>query len=405
MNLPFLIAKRYFFSTKKKSFINFISIISMLGVGIGTMALVIVLSVFNGLEDLNRQIFKTHDPDLKISPKTGKNFELDNAKLAKVNQISEVAFVNDIIQDNALAKYGDAQMVVTIKGVNQGFEQNGKLKDALVEGKMILNKDSVNYAFIGGGVFATLNVSLDNIIQPLELWYPRNTKKVTLNPEEAINSLAINISGVYSLDEQHDYYVYVPLSVAQTLTEYENKRTAIEVEVKNDDDIEKVQNKLKEIFGDNFLVQNQDEQNASLYRAIKIEKLFIFIALILIVGVAAFNIFFSLTLLTIDKQDDIKTLLSMGAESSLIRKVFFTEGAIISLSGAIIGLILGGLICWAQETYGFVKMGMESAIVDSYPVKMQLSDFLITAFALILITLIASYLPSKRASEIKILKR
>lgn len=405
MNLAYLIAKRYFFSTKKKSFINFISIISMLGVCIGTAALVIVLSFFNGLEDLNRQIFKTHDPDLKISAKIGKNFILDVNKLLKIKQLQGVSHVTEVIQDNALAKYGDAQMVVTLKGVSEGFIQEAKLKNALVDGKMYLKKDSTYFAFIGGTVYGSLNISIENVIEPLELWYPRNTKRVSINPDEAINSLAINISGVYSLDDMHDNYVYVPIEVAQTLTEYSSQRTAIEIDVKDDKDIEKIQNQVKAIYGNDFKVQNQDEQNATLYRAIKIEKLFIFIALILIIGIAAFNIFFSLTLLTIDKQDDIKTLFSLGAEKSLVRRIFFTEGAIISMTGAIIGLILGGGICLLQQIFGFAKMGLSSTIVDAYPVKMQFSDFLFTALALIIITIIASYLPAKRASEAEVLKR
>jgi lipoprotein-releasing system permease protein len=405
MNLSYLIAKRYFFSTKKKSFINFISIISMLGVCIGTAALVIVLSFFNGLEELNRMIFRTHDPDLKISVKEGKNFEIDTDKLLKTKQLESVSYITEVIQDNALAKYGDAQMVVTLKGVSEGFEKEAKLKNAIVDGNMYLKKDSTNYAFIGGSIYGGLNISVDNVIEPLELWYPRNTKRVSINPDEAVNSLAINISGVYSLDEPHDNFVYVPIEVAQQLTEYTTQRTAIEVDVKNDDDIKKVQNQLKEIYGENFLIQNQDEQNASLYRAIKIEKLFIFIALILIIGIAAFNIFFSLTLLTIDKQNDIKTLFSLGAEKSLVRRIFFTEGAIISLAGAIIGLILGGGICLLQQFTGFAKMGLSSAIVDAYPVKIQFSDFLFTAIALMIITIIAAYLPAKRAAEVEVLKR
>jgi lipoprotein-releasing system permease protein len=405
VNLPYLIAKRYFFSTKKKSFINFISIISMLGVCIGTAALVIVLSFFNGLEDLNRQIFRTHDPDLKISAKTGKNFVLDSDKLLKIKQLKEISHITEVIQDNALAKYGNAQMVVTLKGVSEGFEQEAKLKNALVDGKMYLKKDSTDYAFIGGNVYAGLNISVENVVEPLELWYPRNTKRISINPDEAVNSLAINISGVYSLDDMHDNYVYVPIEVAQTLTEYSSQRTAVEIDVKEDKDIGKVQKQLQEIYGDDFKVQNQDEQNAALYRAIKIEKLFIFIALVLIIGIAAFNIFFSLTLLTIDKQNDIKTLFSLGAEKSLVRRIFFTEGAIISLVGAIIGLILGGGICLLQQTYGFAKMGLSSAIVDAYPVKIQFSDFLFTAMALVVITIIASYLPAKRAAEVEVLKR
>jgi len=399
VNLSFLIAKKYFFSKKKKSFINFISIISMLGIGIGTMALVIVLSVFNGLEDLNRKIFKSFDPDIRVSPKNGKSFVLDKAKISQIKALKDVWYVTEVIQDNALVKYENSQMVVTLKGVDDTFQTHGVLKKSLVEGNFVLKKDSVDYAFIGGNVYGALNISLQNIIEPIEIWYPRNRNSISLNPDDNINRQILNISGVYSLEQFHDDFVYVPLEVAQRLTEYGDKRSAIEVQTKPNADIDKVQEAVKSILGEAFLVQNQDEQNASLFRAIKIEKLFIFVALLFIVGIASFNIFFSLTMLVIDKQQDLKTLFAMGADAGLVKRIFFSEGALVSFIGAIVGLVLGGIICFLQERFGIIKMGMESSIIDAYPVKMQLSDFLLTAISIIIITLLASYLPAKRAAK------
>ncbi len=399
MNLSFLIAKRYFFSKKKKSFINFISIISMLGIGIGTMALVIVLSVFNGLEDLNRKIFKSFDADIKVSPKRGKSFLLDKTQIAQIKAIKDIWYVTEVIQDNALVKYENSQMVVTLKGVDETFQAYSPLKKSLVEGNFVLTRDSIDYAFIGGNVYAALNISLQNIIEPIEIWYPRNSNSISVNPENDINREILNISGVYSLEQLHDDYVYVPLEVAKQLTEYGDRRSAIEIQAKPNADIAQIQASVKNIIGENFLVQNQDEQNASLFRAIKIEKLFIFIALMFIIGIASFNIFFSLTMLVIDKQQDLKTLSAMGADEGLIKRIFYSEGALVSFIGAIIGLVLGGLICFIQERYGIIKMGMESSIIDAYPVKMQLSDFLLTAVSIIIITLLASYLPAKRAAK------
>ena len=399
MNLSFLIAKKYFFSKKKKSFINFISIISMLGIGIGTMALVIVLSVFNGLEDLNRKIFKSFDPDIRVSPKNGKSFVLDKAKISQIKALKDVWYVTEVIQDNALVKYENSQMVVTLKGVDDTFQTHGVLKKSLVEGNFVLKKDSVDYAFIGGNVYGALNISLQNIIEPIEIWYPRNRNSISLNPDDNINRQILNISGVYSLEQFHDDFVYVPLEVALRLTEYGDKRSAIEVQTKPNADIDKVQEAVKSILGEAFLVQNQDEQNASLFRAIKIEKLFIFVVLLFIVGIVSFNIFFSLTMLVIDKQQDLKTLFAMGADAGLVKRIFFSEGALVSFIGAIVGLVLGGIICFLQERFGIIKMGMESSIIDAYPVKMQLSDFLLTAISIIIITLLASYLPAKRAAK------
>ena len=244
-----------------------------------------------------------------------------------------------------------------------------------------------------------MNISLQNIIEPIEIWYPRNRKSISLNPEDDINREILNISGVYSLEQLHDDFVYVPLQVAKQLTEYGEKRSAIEVQTKPNADIAQIQTTIKSILDENFLVQNQDEQNASLFRAIKIEKLFIFIALMFIIGIASFNIFFSLTMLVIDKQQDLNTLFAMGADEGLVKRIFYSEGALVSFIGAIVGLVFGGLICFIQERYGIIKIGIESSFIDAYPVKMQLNDFVWTAISIIFITLMASYLPAKRAAK------
>lgn len=372
---------------------------SMLGVGIGTMAMVVVLSVFNGLEELNRSIFKSFDPDIKISAVVGKAFEIEPAKLASLKRLKAVAVVTEVIQDNALVMYEDGKMVVNMKGVDSTFQQNSRLKSSLVEGSFVIQDEGIDYAFIGGNVYGALNISLGNIIEPLEIWYPKNQKKLSLIPENNINKKVLNISGVYSLEQFHDDYVYVPLSVAQELTEYGNKRTALEVQLKPDADLDSAQEQIKDIFGDKYLIQNQDEQNANLFRAIRIEKLFIFIAMLFIIGVASFNIFFSLTMLVIDKKEEIKTLYAMGADNGLVKKIFFSEGAIISFLGAATGLFLGWIICFVQQEYGWVGMGMESAIVEAYPIKMNSMDFLITAVSVIIITFLISYFPAKRATS------
>jgi lipoprotein-releasing system permease protein len=399
MNVAFLIAKRYFFSKKKKSFINFIAIISMLGIGIGTMALVVILSVFNGLEDLNRQIFKSFDPDIKISLKEGKSFEIDKQKLSELKQTEGIAYVTEVIEDNALAIYENSQMVVNLKGVDKHFVENTRLKKSLVEGHFYLKKDSSFFALIGGNVYGYLNISLQNMLVPLQLWYPRNQKKISLNPDDNINQISLNIAGVYSLENTHDDYVFVPLEVAENLTELGSKRTALEIFVKTEKDIKKVQKKIKEIYGNQFNILNSDEQNRALFRAVKIERIFVFIALILIIGIASINILSSLTMLAIDKKDDIITLKSIGYEKRIIQNIFLNEGAIIALTGAGIGLFLGWLICFIQEKFGIIKMGMKSAIIDHYPVKIQFLDFLLTAISIIIITLIVSYFPARKAAD------
>lgn len=397
MNLSLFIAKRYFFSKKKRSFINVISMLSMLGVCVGSMSLVIVLSVFNGLEGLNRMIFKAQDPDLKIELIEGKGFKLADEAISKIEKIESVSFVNPVIQDNALARNGDAQMVVTIKGVDQKFEQVSPLVHSVVEGRLMLQQDSIPYAFVGGGVYGMLGLNVQDFLYPLEIWYPRNQKLNVLNPEDNINTIVVPVSGVFSLEQQFDDLVFLPIEIVERLTDYQGKRTAIEVYLSDEKVTNKVKSELKDIMGGAFTVKDRDEQNEALFKAIKIEKLFIFISLLLIIGIASFNIFFSLTMLVIDKQDDIQTLSALGARRNLVQRIFFTEGAMIAFIGASIGLVLGAVICWLQMQFGFVTMGMESAIVDAYPVEMKLSDFVYASLGIIIITVIAAFFPARRA--------
>jgi lipoprotein-releasing system permease protein len=397
VNLSLFIAKRYFFSKKKRSFINVISMLSMLGVCVGTMSLVIVLSVFNGLEELNRMIFKAQDPDLKVELIEGKGFELSDEVVSKIEKIKSVSFVNPVIQDNALARNGDAQMVVTIKGVDQKFEQVSPLVNSVVEGRLMLQQDSIPYAFVGGGVYGMLGLNVQDFLYPLEIWYPRNQKLNVLNPEDNINTIVVPVSGVFSLEQQFDDLIFLPIEIVERLTDYQGKRTAIEVYLSDEEVTNTVKSELKDIMGGAFTVKDRDEQNEALFKAIKIEKLFIFVSLLLIIGIASFNIFFSLTMLVIDKQDDIQTLSALGAKRNLVQRIFFTEGAMIAFIGASIGLTLGAIICWLQMQFGFVTMGMQSAIVDAYPVEMKLSDFVYASLGIIIITVIAAFFPARRA--------
>jgi lipoprotein-releasing system permease protein len=199
------------------------------------------------------------------------------------------------------------------------------------------------------------------------------------------------------LEQQFDDLVFLPIEIVERLTDYQGKRTAIEVYLSDEKVTNKVKSELKDIMGGAFTVKDRDEQNEALFKAIKIEKLFIFISLLLIIGIASFNIFFSLTMLVIDKQDDIQTLSALGARRNLVQRIFFTEGAMIAFIGASIGLVLGAVICWLQMQFGFVTMGMESAIVDAYPVEMKLSDFVYASLGIIIITVIAAFFPARRA--------
>lgn len=405
MNFPFFIAKRYFFARKKTSFISLISMISMLGVGVGTMALVVVLSVFNGLEDFQRGLYKSFDADLKIGPKKGKYFDCPPALLQKIQKVKGIGSVTQVIEENVLLRYRNAQMVVNLKGVDESFLKQERLKKMMIDGHAVLDDNGVAFSIVGSGIAIKLGIDIDAFFTPLEVWYPRNKQSKTLDfyATDAFSKMNLIPAGVFAIEQQYDdNYIYAPLFFAQNLFELNSQRTALEIKVSDETSIQSIQSELKDVLGENFTIQNQDEQHASLLRAIKIEKLFVFLTLTFIIGIASFNIFFSLSMLAIEKKEDVKTLYAMGADASMIRKIFLSEGAIVAFTGAIFGLLLGFTLCWLQQTYGFISMGIVGALIDAYPVKMQFLDFFLTSIVVVVITLLASYFPAKRAANVEI---
>jgi lipoprotein-releasing system permease protein len=401
MNLPAWIARRYFFSKKKRSFISWLSILSMLGVGVGTMALVIVLSVFNGMEELNRQIFKTFESDITIAPKQGKRFVASPTLLARLRQTPGVSLLTSIAQDNALAKYDNGQTVIRLKGVDDNYVQRQQLDSALIEGKLLLRREGVNYAIVADGVRSDLSISLTDILTPLEIMYPRSGQSFSVLNPDAFSSESLTVAGVFFIESRYDNFVLVPLTTARDLFGYQpDEVTSLELQLTPGTDEEAAKQALQAVVGDKLLVQSRDDLNVDLYRAIRVEKLFVALTLGFIILIASINIFFSLSMLVIEKKEDIKIMFAMGATSGLIRRIFLTEGAIIALTGAIAGLVLGIAICLLQEEYGFIRMGTVSSIIDAYPVRLYSSDIALTGILVIVITILTSWFPAQRAARV-----
>ncbi|MDO1444805.1 FtsX-like permease family protein [Rhodocytophaga aerolata] len=401
MNLALFIARRYFFSRKKKNFINIISNISMIGVCVGTMALVIVLSVFNGLEDLFRSLYGTFNSQIQVKAAEGKFFELTPELLSSINSVEGVESVAEVIEDNVVLTYREAQSIVKMRGVSNNFLKQNGLDSVIVAGKLVLQEDGVDYAIMGSGVQFMLSVSLKDDLYPLQIWYPNNTKKtIDLNSPNAIFRKPIRPGAVFAIEQQYDNnYIFVPLSFARDLVQAGNNRTSLEIKTASGIDIRKVQNALKTKLGNQYTVQNRDEQHANLLRAIQFEKLFVYITFSFILAIASFNIFFSLTMLALDKQKDVAVLSAMGASAGFIKRLFITEGAIIAFTGAATGIVLGFVICWLQQTFGFVSMGMQTSVVDAYPVQMRIEDFARVGLTIIVIVFVASYFPAVKASK------
>ncbi|MCX8492443.1 MAG: ABC transporter permease [Cyclobacteriaceae bacterium] len=400
MNLPLFIAKRYFFSKRKKNFINLISILSMVGVAFSTAALIIVLSVFNGLEDLLRSLNSSFDPELKIEIVKGKSFKIDDGLRKKIQEIEGVEIVTDVIEDYAYMRYRDANMVVTIKGVSDNFLDQHRLDGHVVDGKLRLVENGVNYAIIGRGIQYALSIGIENNIYPLQVFYIKSTNASTFDVSKIYMRKNIEPGSVFSIEKTYDEnFVFLPLSFAQELLDYGDKRTSLEIKTRTGANIKKVQSKIKDLLGDRFSVLTNEEQHKDLYKLLKMEKLFVFISLTLLILVSSINIFFSLMMLVIDKKKDVSILSAMGANPTLIKRIFLTEGALIAFLGAIIGLLLGGMICWLQDQFGLVGMGMENALVSNYPIKLKSIDFVTTSSVVIAITFLISFYPASLAAK------
>lgn len=372
----------------------------MVGVAVGTMSLVVVLSVFNGLEGFIRSLYSSFDPDIKVVPVQGKSFLVDSFSLQEIKNINGIAFVSEIIEDNAYVKFRDSEMVVKLKGVDENFIKNDRLERSIVEGSLVLENDNIPLAVIGRGVQYTLNISDINDFYPLQFYYPKRKRSSSLNPGQLTNRRNINIGGVFAIEKQYDMnYVVVPLKFASRLMDYDQRRTAIEINLNNESNIEVIKSQIQNIVGSSFKVLDSDQQHSSLIMAIKVEKLFVFITFSFIIAVAAINIFFSLTMLAIEKKKDIAVLYALGSGKRLVRSIFLHEGAIISFSGAIVGMILGILICLVQQQFGIISMGVDTSVIDAYPVEMKFNDFLFSSISIILITLIFSSRPAFIASR------
>lgn len=394
MKLPLYIAKRYLFAKKSRNAINVISAVSVAGVAVGTMALIIILSVFNGLETMVTAIFNTFDPDLKITAAEGKTFIPDTSKLKILSSVKGVSCYSLTIEENALLKYGDRQFIATIKGVDDTYSNVTNIDSSMWEGEFLLKSDKGRpYAIPGIGIAQYLGIRI-NFITPLNIYVPRRTAGSSLDPEEAFNRKFIFPSGIFQIEQSYDSkYIYLPIDFARELIDNENGVSSIEIKFSEVSDAGSIQRNVKKIFGKEFVIQNRFEQQEIFYRVMRSERLAIFFILTLILVIASFNIIGSLTMLIIEKERDVEILKSLGADNNLIRKIFIFEGWMISIIGAFIGLLLGFIICWLQQKYGLIKLQSDSLIMNSYPIVLKLKDFIIVPLTVLAIGYWAAWYP------------
>lgn len=405
MKLSVYIAKRYLFAKKSRNAINIISGVSVAGVAVGTMALIIILSVFNGLEEMVNKIFNTFDPDLSITAAEGKVFTPDSTALLRLSEINGIYAYSLTLEDNAALRYGDRQYIASIKGVDDGYKNVTHIDSSMWEGEFRLKTTSDQpRAVLGLGVARYLGVSV-NFVNPLIIYVPRRTGGNNINPENALNKKFIFPSGIFEIEQEFDSkYLFVPLDFCRELLEYENEISSIEIRLKDYLSEPSVRKEVEKIFSKKFIIKNRMEQQDIFYKVMRSERLAIFFILTLIIIIASFNIIGSLTMLIIEKERDIEILKSLGADNNLIRKIFIFEGWLISIIGTFSGLILGFLICWLQQRYGLIKLNSESLIMQYYPVVMKLKDFIIVPFTVLLIGYWAAWYPVRFLTKKYLLK-
>jgi lipoprotein-releasing system permease protein len=370
--------------------------ISIIGVAVGTAALIIVLSAFNGLDSLLKSMNDSFDPDLKIMPTTGKVFSMDDPNLIKVRNHESIFEIAETLEENALLKYDDQQYIATVKGVSDNFGDISGVDTMLTVGDFILKHNNQPYAVVGQGVAYYLSLNI-NYINPIVIFVPKRNANVSLNLEQAFNRNYIFPSAVFGIQQEFDLkYILVPLDYARDLFEYTNQVSALELKLKKGHDTDKAQQEIQEILGSDYKVKNRYQLHETFYKIMKSEKFYIFLILTFILIVASFNIIGSLTMLIIDKKEDIATLRSLGANLKTIRNIFLTEGWLITIVGATFGLIIGFLVCWLQIKFELIKFGgTGSFIVNAYPITIIWSDFLMIFLTVVTIGYFAALYPAR----------
>ena len=378
MNVPVFIARRYLLSKKSHNAINVISGISVCGVALATLALVCTLSVFNGFQDVVATFFTAFDPQLKITATTGKVFDASDRNIQAVRDLPEVAVFSQVLEDNAMVQYKDRQMMATIKGVEDNYEELTPIDSIFFgRGNPTLHDDVADYAIPGVELVSALNTGI-SFLDPLNVYAPKRGSKVNMaNPTSSFCTEQLFSSGLVFAVNQQKYdasYIITSIQFARKLFQYENEVSSVALRLTSSAQVSKTKKKIQQLLGNGYKVQDRYEQQSDTFRIMKVEKLISYIFLTFILVIACFNVIGSLSMLIIDKRDDVVTLRNLGANDQLIRRIFLMEGWMISFVGAVVGIILGLLLCFIQQTFGILSLGGGSGagfVVDAYPVSVH----------------------------------
>lgn len=404
MNFPFYIARRYLFSKKSHNAINVISAISVCGVALATLALVCTLSVFNGFQDLVTTFFTAFDSQLKITAVRGKVFDGQDKRVLQLKKMPDVEVYSESLEDNVMVQYQGRQAMAVVKGVEDNFDQLTPIDSILFgRGDLLLHDEVVDYAIPGIQLLSTLGSGI-RFLDPLEIYAPRRGAKVNMaNPSTAFVTGNLFSSGLVFAVNQEKYdasYILTSIDFARRLFQYTTEVSAINLKLKAGADTDAEKKHIQDLLGDDFLVQDRYEQQADTYRIMEIEKLISYLFLTFILMIACFNVIGSLSMLIIDKRDDVVTLRNLGASDRQIVRIFLFEGRMISFFGAFAGVVLGLLLCWLQQEYGLIALGSSgSFVVDAYPVSVHASDVLLIFITVLLVGFLSVWYPVRFLSK------
>jgi len=403
MRLSRFMAWRYLFAKKSHNVINIISIISAAGIAIGCAALVVILSIYNGFDDLVREMNDSHTADVQVTPAAGKVFSCDE-RFDFLAADPRVRAVCGVLEESVFVQYGDRHKVVVARGVDSLYEQITGLRDYLTEGSFDLTFGDLNQVVLGRTVALELGAR-PAFLQPLTAWFPSRTQQVDLlNPLASLRQVKLHPAGIVSLEQAFDQkYIFMPLTALRSLLEYDDEVSAVELYLdpagldRHGLASRRFLSELQAQLGDDFVVRNRQQQNTMLYKVLRYEKLAIYLILLFVMLIISFNIYGSLSMLIIEKRDDIGTLRAMGADDGLVEQIFVREGWLISLLGIAVGVLAGLAICWIQLRFGLVKMP-GNFVVEAYPVVIQFSDILIVIAGVALIGWLISFLTRRLTS-------
>ena len=405
MNFPLFVARRYLFSKKSTNAINIISIISVIGVAVATMALVIVLSVFNGFSDLVASFLTNFDPQLKIVPVQGKTAPADDPVLGRIKHFETVTVATECMEDQAIATYQDKQQMVTVMGVDDNFAELTHIKEILYgDGEFELHAANLQYGVIGVRLAQLLGTGA-RWQDYIKVYAPKRNGQLDLsNPYDGFTVDSLLSPGVVFAVNQAKYdkdHIITSLAFARNLFGQQGRISSLELRLKAGADFDRAKKQLQQIAGTKYRVLDRFEQQADTFRIMQIEKIIAYIFLTFILVVACFNIVGSLSMLIIDKKDDVVTLRNLGANDKQITKIFLFEGRMISVIGAVIGIGIGLLLCWLQQTYGIVALGSSSGnfVVNAYPVSVHYSDVLVILFTVVAVGWMAVWYPVRYFSR------